>query len=816
MTQLSRRKWGRSALTAAASTLAIAMATPSIAAQEPAANATQQDINIPPGQLDDALITVSEIFGVTVIAPSNLVRGLTSPAISGSISAEQAITALLQNTRLTVSQSPSGAFIVAEAAEERPAINPVLQETITPDTPPEPLVAETIVVQGRFQQSLIDRIPISLRELPFTLNVLDRSLIDERNFVIPSEAIAILPNADISVDQIGLGNPRFILRGYEARTLVNNRFQNAQAGNGGRDDSFIDRYEVLKGPASIALGPVDPGGIVNIVTKSPEDEFFAAFEVSTDQFGTFEAEYDVNFGATLGGDFLSARLSGAYRNIGFDADPQKREVLAIRPVIDLDLSQRTKGQLSVSYATVSVVPNQGFPLVSDGSIPPGFDTSTFTGFVDAETEDEDIFVETQLTHKFLDNLRLTLRGSYQDTTLTYDSIAGIYNYLYDDGGPGISLSNPVAYLYSGYVGQGIEENLFLDAQIAWDAEAFGNRQDFVFGVSYNDNLRDNELNLDGAIVPVNIFEIDQPRFEVVPSPEPDSFNDSTLELTSAFGEFAIRPTDWLSIIGGVRHDRQKRINRFILSQSESDETDTTFRLGASAELTKELNVYVSFAESFVPQGGVTISGANPGPTSGDSYEIGAKGTFWNERLAFNAALFRTDRTNIAVRDVVNSTPVLPIVSTVGEVRTQGVELSTDIQPTPGLNINLNAGFLDVEIIESDDLIGIPLSAPEMTFNAFATYEFQTGSLEGLVVGGGVRYVGERDSARVADFAFPDYTVGDLFVRYPVRESVDMSLNVINVTDELYLKTAGFGFGGLGGSNRFGDPRTLRLSLRARF
>ena len=49
--------------------------------------------------------------------------------------------------------------------------------------------------------------------------------------------------------------------------------------SGARDDSFVDRYEVLRGPASISLGPVSSGGIINTVTKLPESDPFAAFEL---------------------------------------------------------------------------------------------------------------------------------------------------------------------------------------------------------------------------------------------------------------------------------------------------------------------------------------------------------------------------------------------------------------------------------------------------------------------------------------------------------------------------------------------------------
>ena len=145
---------------------------------------------------------------------------------------------------------------------------------------------EQMRVTGDFQQSLVDRIPIAPQELPFTLNVLDRELLDQRNFTRPIEALTILPNIIRTEDRLGTGTANFLSRGFEAPILVDNRVQNNFRGSGARDDSFVERYEVLKGPASISLGPIGAGGVINTVTKVPESEPFTALDLRGDHFGT--------------------------------------------------------------------------------------------------------------------------------------------------------------------------------------------------------------------------------------------------------------------------------------------------------------------------------------------------------------------------------------------------------------------------------------------------------------------------------------------------------------------------------------------------
>jgi iron complex outermembrane receptor protein len=86
----------------------------------------------------------------------------------------------------------------------------------------------------------------------------------------------------------GLPYASVFLRGYLTDTIFR---------DGTRLDSYggdsnlylqqfanIDRVEVLKGPAAILYGAVEPGGIVNIVTKQPQSTQAYSLE---QQFGSF-------------------------------------------------------------------------------------------------------------------------------------------------------------------------------------------------------------------------------------------------------------------------------------------------------------------------------------------------------------------------------------------------------------------------------------------------------------------------------------------------------------------------------------------------
>ncbi|MEM6781822.1 MAG: TonB-dependent receptor, partial [Pseudomonadota bacterium] len=350
MQKQSPKRWGRLSLTAAASSLAIMAATPAVLAQDISAATEQQQVDIPAGPLDDALITAAELFGVTIIAPSELVSGKSSSAITGALNASQTIDQLLSDSDLAFSLSSTGAYVVsrntAGEARARENLSPAAQDTI-------------VVTGEKFQQSLVDRIPILPQELPFVLNVLDRDFLDARNFTRPAEALTTLPNVQLINDRVGSGGLRFSSRGFEAPILVDNRRQAEFGGSGVRDDSFVERYEVLKGPASIAVGPASTGGVINTVTKSPEADRFTDLMLRVDQFGSLSGEFDVNFGEEVGPDFVLFRVSGAARSFQFDADETKRDEFAIRPVAIFDVTSATSLKVSASYYEQELRRNTG-------------------------------------------------------------------------------------------------------------------------------------------------------------------------------------------------------------------------------------------------------------------------------------------------------------------------------------------------------------------------------------------------------------------------------------------------------------------------
>ncbi|MEM7704020.1 MAG: TonB-dependent siderophore receptor [Pseudomonadota bacterium] len=666
---------------------------------------------------------------------------------------------------------------------------------------------EEIVVIGRYQQSLIDRIPIPPNELPFTLNVVDRDFLDARNFTRPIEALTTLPNLTRAEDRQGTGTTRFISRGFEAPTLVDNRVQNGFRGSGARDDSFVERYEVLKGPASIASGPVGAGGIVNTVTKVPRANRSGELKLRADQFGSIGGDFDFNAGAIDGSDTVLFRVSGAYRDFQFDADTVGRETTAVRPVVTFNLGASTSIKVNLDYTNHDVTPASGFPLTQSGDIPAGIDSGTFAGYANSEGEVTDTLLGLVLEHEFLDNLKLTLRGSQQDTDFDYVNTSGLYNYARSDAG--------LETLY-GFPNTAITESeaTFVDAQLAYTADFWGREQNFVVGVASSDNSFSRFFNAYTYDGPYALSDIDQPRFGDGGSGEAAPFTLFDQSLRSVLAEAALRPSEKLTVVAGIRYDElDEETTNFRGPRSfvsDYDDSEVTFRLGGTLEASENTNFYASFAQAFVPQFGLRRDNSPVQAETSDGFEFGTKGDAFGGAFNYQAAIFQTTRKNVALNDPSNGPDEFFVVNA-GEVDVQGLEFTGSYVGYEGLQVTVAFGYTDIDIAEAGDDELTPPVFPEVTGSLYADYVLQSGALEGLSIGAGFRYVGDRDGPVVT---WDSYTIADLNLAYPINDRLGLSFNLLNFTDEEYIENTVFNpVNRLSGGAVLGPPRTAVVTLK---
>ena len=116
--------------------------------------------------------------------------------------------------------------------------------------------------------STATRTDTPLLEIPQAIQVIPRQVIEDQRVQRVSDALrnvsGVTPNVSYSTPDT------YTIRGFSADTNLRNGFRQDNF-SAFTDTSTIERIEVLKGPASILYGQLEPGGIVNYITKQPLD-----------------------------------------------------------------------------------------------------------------------------------------------------------------------------------------------------------------------------------------------------------------------------------------------------------------------------------------------------------------------------------------------------------------------------------------------------------------------------------------------------------------------------------------------------------------
>ncbi|MNV51153.1 Ferrichrome-iron receptor precursor [compost metagenome] len=277
-----------------------------------------------------------------------------------------------------------------------------------------------------------------------------------------------------------------------------------------------------------------------------------------------------------------------------------------------------------------------------------------------------------------------------------------------------------------------------------------------------------------------------------------------LEQTGVYLQDLIEMDQWRFSLG-LRQDwvetseenRLPEFNRPVGTEVNDKRTKLTGRAGALYLFDNGVAPYISYSESFNPNSYADSAGNPLPPTDGTQWEVGLKYQPPGTDNLFTASLFRIDQENLATK-----LPQENFYRAVGAVRSQGLELEAHTQLTDNLKVLGSYTFTDIEYSKSmistlstdTDVIenkgNSPTQAPRHMASLWADYAFNAGALDGLRLGGGVRYVGYSWADAENTMKVPSYTLFDASIGYDLGKvglkGVDVRLNANNLTDESYI------------------------------
>lgn len=653
--------------------------------------------------------------------------------------------------------------------------------------------------------------PFSLRELPQAVRIMSRQSLDDLGAVRMDDALDYVGGVSRQNSLGGLWD-NVAIRGLagdinNGMALLHNGFSANRGFNAARDSANIERLEFLKGAAASLYGASEPGGTINVVSKSPlwrralSAELYAG---SGDfQRAAFDATGPLSESAAYRLNAAAERRAGVRDHVR-----SRRALLAPAFAWKLDAATRLdyKGEFLRSEAPL----DRG--LVAVGGNLNVLPRERFLG----EPADGDIKIRN-------DSHQLVLEHALSDTWSARLGLAykqGSFGGFSTEPQPALQPDERTLRRQRRYR-DFRSDDLTTQAELTGRFHTGGLSHQLLAGIEavrFNQDMLMLRVN-PSAAAPYAIDVLAPVYGQAQPQPQPNTDTHEEQRNASLYVQDAISFGSW-RVLAGARHDRNDqslRNNRTALTTAQRP-TATSPRVAVSYLADTQWTLFANAGKSFRPNNGVDALATPFAPERGEALEIGAKWENQAHTLGATLALYQIVKRNVLTSDPGN--PGFSIAA--GKVRSRGMDLDLSGQLNRAWRINASLSYIDAAVMRDNFLAtddGL-LNVPRANASVLLVYEgvFDGGRKFGI--GGGVTGTGERlgemrTQAQAAGgapaFMLPGYAIGKLVGYWQLTPRVRLSLDIDNLFDKTYF------------TNSYqrtwvspGTPRTATLGLQAKF
>ncbi|WP_226647627.1 TonB-dependent siderophore receptor [Microbulbifer variabilis] len=677
-------------------------------------------------------------------------------------------------------------------------------------------VLEEVNVTGELnldRQTSIGKLDIPVDETPFSISLRDKDFFD----VTGSKSVQ-----DILQYSAGVNGGRFgvdsrgdwsTVRAVEPIMFVDGLQTIFGSYTSSRANLYsFERVEILKGPSSVLYGQGSTGGIVNLVSKRPKEEFGGELMVQGGDYDRKVVAGDVTGALDSDGEWL-------YRVVGYarDADAQVDHVddnsnlfmpsISWRPSTDTEITLLATYQKDDTGSTTAFLPVGGTLVDNEnGQIPtdvflsePGWDK------YDTEQTSYSLWVD----HRFSDSWGINAGIRYSKGEVDYNSMYPDYSSV---EGLLSRIDKNVRWApRTAYMKDADSDLLIMDLRLS------GEFLTGPFGHNVSIGLDSQDAEIDNSILKApglgGYIDIYNPTYGNVPEGLADLPRDISDTNTDQVGFYVQDQITFENFIfnAGLREDRTSsrvQSNDPKIDKSKHKEREVTTRFGLMYAFDNGLSPYLSYSESFQP---IVADPDGLGrafkPVLGEQVEAGLKFQPEGANLLLTASVFEIEQKNRLTKRIGG------IQEQTGETVIEGVELEATGQ-WGALTLVANYSTTDSEVTESSTPfeVGTEIDAvPSEQASIWANYDFSEW-VSGLSAGVGARYVGASQTnfnvsretlllhpvvasnplymayvdTALSEFPSenPSYTLYDATIGYTL-ENWKLQLNVKNLTDEVH-------------------------------
>jgi iron complex outermembrane recepter protein len=793
-----------------------------------AAEATKVRFNLPADDADKSLRKFADQSGKEVVFGAEITSGIKTRPVLGEFAPPEAMSMLLSGTGLVaVQDETSGAFMVNRASPPQPSpskpTTPWSEDTVKMD-------AFTVTTSlGRYIDSTTNamKVPVAQLDLPFTVQGLNASFLQDVRTTRLEDSFGYVTG----LTKQGPSANAFTLRGFAA---AGSNLQSIQLdGLPGPPSRWsspptinVERLEVLKGPTSVLYGQANPGGLLNIVTKSPKETrqsslstFLSTYDGQTSGFGdavSWSASLD-STGAIDSAKHLLYRAIVSYEDTNSFRDYYYARNKYFYPSLTYRWTTDTSVTVKGEYVRETRQANDGLavPFLNVAFLPPiNVDYSP----PDGTAADSGESLSTQFQTRLLD--RWTLRAAYRTAWHT-DT-----NRYFETSGSTVTSATPYKNSTIPHRFRADDNSRrynFLDANIFGEVGSAEVTHTLIAGINGGKEWFDaNRLALGPLVNPVNLY-VSVPD---VPTAYPTTLAGPQDSKTTSwtYGYYMadqIKIGKYWNAALGWRYSEQDAYQWVVQTakQSKPSGSKSVPSAGLVFHPAGWFSLYGSYCEGFKPQAPGSVDAndnQNFPPETSEQIEGGIKLDALDHNLSGSVGVYRIKKENVLTASGTNTPAGNPISNLSGLQESQGLELGLAYLPKPNWQVQVGYTYIDARVKTSSTktIVGAQLdNTSHNSGNLWTRYNVPRGALKGLGIGFGAIYASQRQAiitnVPTARLQLPGYTRLDLGIYYRTKRT-DYALNASNLLDRTYV------VGAIpGGPDRLspGDPRKLTFSVR---